>query len=127
MIRSFAEHSATEEASSCGWITEVTADEIPDPNDQAIRCRVNGELRQQSRTSDMIFSCDELVSYIFRYMTLEPGDLILIGTPEGVMLGNPEAERTYLKDGDVVTVETEGLGELSNRMTSERRKNDDNE
>lgn len=94
----------------------VSADEIGDPNDLGIRCYVNGELRQDSNTSDMIFHCDEIVSYISDHMTLEPGDIILTGTPAGVVLGYPEAERVWLKDGDVVTVEIEGLGTLTNRM-----------
>lgn len=94
----------------------VTADEVGNPNDLNISCTVNGEIRQQSNTSDMIFHCDDIVSYISRYMTLAPGDVILTGTPEGVVLGCPEAERVWLKDGDEVTVEIEGLGRLRNVM-----------
>ena len=94
----------------------VTADEVGNPNDLDICCTVNGEIRQQSNTSDMIFHCDDIVSYISRYMTLAPGDVILTGTPEGVVLGYPEAERVWLKDGDEVTVEIEGLGRLRNVM-----------
>lgn len=94
----------------------VTADEVGNPNDLDISCTVNGEIRQQSNTSDMIFHCDDIVSYISRYMTLAPGDVILTGTPEGVVLGCPEAERVWLKDGDEVTVEIEGLGRLRNVM-----------
>ncbi|MCA0758463.1 fumarylacetoacetate hydrolase family protein [Paenibacillus sp. N4] len=97
----------------------VTADEIPDPNALSIQCSVNGEVRQHSNTSDMIFRCDEIISYISRHMTLEPGDVILTGTPEGVMLGYPEHERVYLKAGDVVAVEIERLGKLVNRMVGE--------
>lgn len=98
----------------------VTSDEVGDPNRLAIRCEVNGEVRQQSNTADMIFPCDEIVSYVSRFMTLEPGDLILTGTPEGVMLGRPADQRAYLKDGDMVTVEIEKLGTLTNRMVLER-------
>ena len=98
----------------------VTADEVGDPNALEIQCTVNGEVRQRSNTSDMIFRCDEIVSYISRHMTLEPGDLILTGTPEGVVLGLPEEERVYLKDGDIVTVEIEKLGTLTNRMVAEK-------
>ncbi|MFC5470511.1 fumarylacetoacetate hydrolase family protein [Cohnella suwonensis] len=94
----------------------ATADEVPDPNSLTIGCTVNGERRQLSNTSDMIFRCDEVVSYISRHMTLEPGDLILTGTPEGVVLGYPPEKQTYLKSGDVVTIEIEGLGALTNRM-----------
>jgi len=94
----------------------VTADEVGDPNGLAIRCTVNGEVRQSSHTSDMIFGCAELVSYISRHMTLMPGDVILTGTPAGVVLGMPKEQQVYLKPGDVVTVEIEKLGALTNRM-----------
>lgn len=97
----------------------VTKDEIADPNALAIQCSVNGEVRQHSNTSDMIFPCHAVVSYISQHMTLEPGDIILTGTPEGVMLGYPADKRVYLKPGDIVTIEIEGLGKLTNRMVSE--------
>src|SRR5215831_9251939 len=77
----------------------VTRDEVPDPQKLALRTWVNGELRQNSNTSDMIFSVAEVVSYASTYMTLEPGDLIITGTPEGVILGMPQP-RTWLKRGD---------------------------
>ncbi|XID92961.1 fumarylacetoacetate hydrolase family protein [Paenibacillaceae bacterium WGS1546] len=96
----------------------VTADEVGDPNDLNIRCVVNGEERQCSNTSDMIFRCDEIVSYVSRHMTLVPGDVILTGTPEGVILGYPEHRQQWLKDGDLVTVEIEKLGSLTNRMVA---------
>ncbi len=69
-------------------------------------------MRQDSNTSDMIFSCAEIVSYISQYMTFEPGDIILTGTPEGVVLGLPEDQQVYLQPGDVVTVEIEKLVHL---------------
>jgi 2-keto-4-pentenoate hydratase/2-oxohepta-3-ene-1,7-dioic acid hydratase in catechol pathway len=97
----------------------VTADEVGDPNQLNIQCKVNGEVRQFSNTSDMIFRCDEIVSYISQHMTLYPGDIILTGTPEGVMLGYPEDKRVYLKDGDRVSIEIEGLGTLTNVMVNE--------
>ncbi|MBB6634958.1 fumarylacetoacetate hydrolase family protein [Cohnella thailandensis] len=97
----------------------ATADEIPNPNALAISCTVNGEVRQSSSTSDMIFPCDEVISYISRHMTLEPGDLILTGTPEGVVLGYPPEKQVYLKDGDTVTIEIEGLGKLTNVMRAD--------
>jgi 2-keto-4-pentenoate hydratase/2-oxohepta-3-ene-1,7-dioic acid hydratase in catechol pathway len=97
----------------------VTADEVRDPNQLNIQCTVNGEVRQSSNTSDMIFRCDEIVSYISQHMTLYPGDIILTGTPEGVMLGYPEDKRVYLKDGDRVSIEIEGLGTLTNVMVNE--------
>lgn len=98
----------------------VTADEVDNPNDLALKTYVNGELRQDSNTSDMIFSCAEIVSYISQYMTLEPGDLILTGTPEGVVMGLPEEEQVYLQPGDVVTVEVENLGALTNYFVEEK-------
>lgn len=94
----------------------VTSDAVPDPNGLGIRCSVNGELRQNSNTSDMIFDCRMIVSYISRHMTLRPGDLIMTGTPEGVVLGYPEERQVYLKPGDIVTVEIDGLGALTNRF-----------
>ncbi|MFC5701613.1 fumarylacetoacetate hydrolase family protein [Cohnella faecalis] len=94
----------------------VTADAVPEPNSLGIRCTVNGELRQSSNTSDMIFDCRTIVSYISRHMTLQPGDLIMTGTPEGVVLGYPEDRQVYLKTGDIVTVEIDGLGSLTNRF-----------
>lgn len=97
----------------------VTADEIGNPNDLDIKCTVNGEVRQHSNTSDMIFQCDEIVSYISQHMTLVPGDIILTGTPEGVVLGYPEDKQVYLKDGDIVTIEIENLGKLTNRFVKE--------
>ncbi|XID91366.1 fumarylacetoacetate hydrolase family protein [Paenibacillaceae bacterium WGS1546] len=98
----------------------VTASEIGDPNNLKIRTIVNGEVRQNSNTNDMIFRCDEIVSYISRHFTLSPGDLILTGTPEGVVLGYPPEKQVYLRDGDVVTVEIEKLGTLTNRFVAER-------
>ncbi|SFJ15102.1 2-keto-4-pentenoate hydratase/2-oxohepta-3-ene-1,7-dioic acid hydratase (catechol pathway) [Paenibacillus sp. UNC496MF] len=97
----------------------VTADEVGDPNDLAIKAVVNGDVRQNSNTSDMIFRCDEIVSFISQHMTLVPGDIILTGTPEGVVLGLPEAEQVYLKPGDEVTIEIEKLGKLTNRFVAE--------
>lgn len=98
----------------------VTADEVGDPNQLKISCTVNGETRQNSNTSDMIFHCDEIVSYISQHMTLAPGDIILTGTPEGVVLGKPVDQRVYLKHGDIVTIEIEKLGSLTNRMVDEQ-------
>jgi 2-keto-4-pentenoate hydratase/2-oxohepta-3-ene-1,7-dioic acid hydratase in catechol pathway len=82
----------------------VTADEVGNPNNLSLKTTVNGETRQNSNTSDMIFYCDEIVSYISQHMTLTPGDIILTGTPEGVVLGLPEEQQVYLKPGDEVTV-----------------------
>jgi 2-keto-4-pentenoate hydratase/2-oxohepta-3-ene-1,7-dioic acid hydratase in catechol pathway len=97
----------------------VTADEVPNPNNLQLKTYVNGEKRQDSNTSDMIFYVDEIVSYISQHMTLTPGDVILTGTPEGVIIGYPREKRVYLKPGDVVTVEVEKLGTLTNRLIEE--------
>ncbi len=97
----------------------VTADEVGNPNELALSTKVNGEVRQSSNTSDMIFHVDEIVSYISQHMTLTPGDVILTGTPEGVVLGLPKEQRVYLKAGDVVEIEIEKLGKLVNRMVAE--------
>jgi 2-keto-4-pentenoate hydratase/2-oxohepta-3-ene-1,7-dioic acid hydratase in catechol pathway len=94
----------------------VTKDEIENPNELTICTYVNGEVRQQSNTNDMIFSVEEIVSYVSHYITLEPGDLILTGTPEGVILGYPKEKRSWLKAGDQVTVEIEKLGCLTNHL-----------
>lgn len=99
----------------------VTKDEIENPNNLRITTKVNGEIRQDSNTKDMVFNCEELVSYISQYMTLEPGDLIMTGTPEGVILGKPIEERVYLQPGDIVTVEVENLGALTTKLVGENK------
>lgn len=98
----------------------VTADEVGNPDDLNLKTHVNGEVRQDSNTSDMIFSCSEIVSYISQHMTLVPGDMILTGTPEGVVMGLPEDQQEYLKPGDEVTVEIEKLGALTNSFVEEK-------
>jgi 2-keto-4-pentenoate hydratase/2-oxohepta-3-ene-1,7-dioic acid hydratase in catechol pathway len=98
----------------------VTADEVGDPNNLNLKTYVNGEVRQNSNTSDMIFYVDEIVSYISQHMTLTPGDVILTGTPEGVVLGYPSEKQVYIKPGDEVTVEIEKLGKLTNRFVEEK-------
>jgi 2-keto-4-pentenoate hydratase/2-oxohepta-3-ene-1,7-dioic acid hydratase in catechol pathway len=92
----------------------VSADEVGDPQSLSIRCHLNGELRQDSNTADMVFGVAELVSYISRYWALEPGDLIATGTPQGVIQGR--AEKRWLRPGDEVVVEVGDLGRLENRM-----------
>lgn len=94
----------------------VTSDEVGDPHNLTIKAIVNGEVRQNSNTGDMIFKCDDIVSYVSKYVTLSPGDIILTGTPEGVAMGYPEDVRQqyYLKPGDEVTIEIEKLGKLTN-------------
>jgi 2-keto-4-pentenoate hydratase/2-oxohepta-3-ene-1,7-dioic acid hydratase in catechol pathway len=90
----------------------VTADEVPDPNQLDIVGRRNGVVVQRANTRDMIFSCAYLISYISQFITLEPGDVIFTGTPEGVILGQPEHTRRWLEAGEQFTVAIEGLGEL---------------
>jgi len=92
----------------------VTKDEMGDPQRLSLRCSLNGEVRQNSNTADMVFSVAKIIEDLSQHMTLEPGDLIITGTPEGVIMGLPE--KNWLKPGDVVVVEVEGLGESCNRM-----------
>ena len=92
------------------WV--VTADQIPDPQNLRIATYVNGEKRQDSNTSDMIYSCAHIVSYCSRHMTLLPGDIIYTGTPQGVILGYPPEKRVWLKAGDKVVTEVEKCGVL---------------
>jgi 2-keto-4-pentenoate hydratase/2-oxohepta-3-ene-1,7-dioic acid hydratase in catechol pathway len=92
----------------------VTADEVGDPQLLSIKTWVNGDIRQNSNTGDMIFTVAEIISYISRYFTLEPGDVIVTGTPEGVAMGRED--KPWLKPGDEVVVEVEKLGTLKNVM-----------
>lgn len=90
----------------------VTADDVADPDHLDIEGRRNGVVVQSANTKDMIFSCRYLIAYISQFMTLEPGDVIFTGTPEGVIMGYPEDQREWLTPGDTFTVSIEGLGEL---------------
>ena len=92
----------------------ATRDEIADPQDLPLRLSVNGKLKQNGSTRAMIFSVAELVSYISRFMSLQPGDVILTGTPAGVGLG--QKPPGYLQAGDVVTASIDGLGEHSHKV-----------
>lgn len=93
----------------------VTADSL-NPTKLEISSRVNGEIRQHSNTSDMIFDCATIISYLSQHMTLKPGDLIFTGTPSGVILGYPEEKQIWLKAGDEVVIEIEGIGRLVNKL-----------
>ena len=95
----------------CGPVL-VTPDEIPDPQALAIRCEVNGRELQSSTTAQMLFGVAELIAFVSRTMTLEPGDLIATGTPPGV--GFARKPPVYLQHGDEVTVEIERIGRLTN-------------
>jgi 2-keto-4-pentenoate hydratase/2-oxohepta-3-ene-1,7-dioic acid hydratase in catechol pathway len=90
----------------------VTKDEIPDPHSLAIRLRLNGQTMQDSNTRQMIFPVSQVIAYLSQVFTLEPGDLIFTGTPPGV--GFARKPPVFLKTGDVVEVEIEGLGVLRN-------------
>lgn len=97
----------------CGpWIT--TADEIQDAQNLKLTTKINGELRQNSSTNNMFIKIPEIISKISKVMTLEKGDIISTGTPAGVMLNKPNA--VFLKDGDKVEMEIEGLGILNNTI-----------
>ncbi|MBD8025369.1 fumarylacetoacetate hydrolase family protein [Ureibacillus sp. Re31] len=92
----------------------VSKDEIVDPQKLTIVTKVNGEVRQNGSTKDMMFTVEELVSTLSQYVTLEPGDIILTGTPAGV--GKGMTPPTFLKAGDEVKISIEGIGTLSNRF-----------
>src|SRR3954447_20920371 len=94
------------------WIT--TADEVADPEALALRTWVNGELRQDSSTSDLIFGIEAVVAFLRETCTLEPGDLILTGTPSGV--GMALDPPRFLESGDVVRIEIEALGAIEHRV-----------
>ena len=96
----------------------VTSDEFGDPQKKRIMLRVNGETRQDATTGEMIFPINVILEYLSRGMTLEAGDIISTGTPEGVGLGRTPPE--YLKDGDVVETEIEGIGMLRNRLVEQQ-------
>jgi 2-keto-4-pentenoate hydratase/2-oxohepta-3-ene-1,7-dioic acid hydratase in catechol pathway len=99
------------------WL--VTAEELGDPNDLAIRCYVGGELRQDARTGEMVFDCFQQVSHLSEAFTLEPGDTIATGTPSGVGLGRQPVRDNLLHVGQEVRVEIEGIGELVNTVVEE--------
>lgn len=99
------------------WL--VTADELGDPNDLAIRCFVNDEVRQDASTSEMVFDCFQQVSHLSEAFTLEPGDTIATGTPSGVGLGRQPISENLLHVGDTVRVEIERIGELVNTVVEE--------
>jgi 2-keto-4-pentenoate hydratase/2-oxohepta-3-ene-1,7-dioic acid hydratase in catechol pathway len=88
------------------WI--VTPDEVPDPQSLGLRLWVNGDIRQDGNTKNMIFGVEHIVRYVSQFMTLYPGDVINTGTPAGVAMGRPDLP--YLRPGDVVELEIDGLG-----------------
>jgi 2-keto-4-pentenoate hydratase/2-oxohepta-3-ene-1,7-dioic acid hydratase in catechol pathway len=94
----------------------VTAEQV-NPDRLNIQCRVNGEVRQASNTDDFIFSSAQIVSYISRHITLQAGDIIFTGTPQGVILGYPQEKQVWLKPGDHIACSVESLGELEFDLT----------
>jgi 2-keto-4-pentenoate hydratase/2-oxohepta-3-ene-1,7-dioic acid hydratase in catechol pathway len=96
------------------WLTSL--DELRDPLDLAITCRVDGETVQQSRTSEMVFGVPALVAWLSRHCALAPGDLIFTGTPAGV--GSVRQPPRYLAPGQLIETEIEGLGRLANRCVA---------
>lgn len=98
------------------WL--ATRKRIPDPNKLKIKTLVNGEVRQDWTTEDMIYNCRHIISYASRCMTLKPGDIIFTGTPQGVIWGQkiPPDQRRWLRAGDIVVSSLEGLGDLTVRL-----------
>lgn len=94
------------------WL--ITRDEVPDPGNLRIMTRVNGELMQDSSTNQLIFGIAELISYLSRSFTFQPGDIIATGTPPGV--GFSRKPPRFLQDGDVVEVQIENVGKIANRV-----------
>ena len=92
----------------------VTSDEFGDPQDKMVSCRVNGTVKQQQKTSEMLFPVDVIIETLSRGLTLEPGDVIATGTPEGAGFGRVPPE--FLADGDVMETEVEGIGVMRNRI-----------
>jgi 2-keto-4-pentenoate hydratase/2-oxohepta-3-ene-1,7-dioic acid hydratase in catechol pathway len=97
------------------WL--VTPDEITDPQNLGLRLWVNGELKQDGSTADMIFGVSEIIRYLSQFMVLDPGDIIETGTPAGVALGQPEP-KPYLRAGDVLELEIDGLGRQRQELAS---------
>ena len=99
------------------WV--VTADEVPNPQALALRLTVNGTVKQDASTADMIYAVDAIISWVSVGMTLPPGTLIATGTPEGVGFARQPPE--FLRAGDVMEAEVEGIGTLRNRMVAARQ------
>jgi 2-keto-4-pentenoate hydratase/2-oxohepta-3-ene-1,7-dioic acid hydratase in catechol pathway len=94
----------------------VPRDEVPDPQTLGIRAILNGETMQNSTTANMVFGVAEIIEYITRTITLEPGDLIATGTPAGV--GAFRKPAVWMKSGDEITIEIDGVGTLTNPVTA---------
>ncbi len=112
----FFKGKSLDRASPLGpWL--VTPDEVPDPQHLRVLCRINGAVKQDANTSDMIFDIPSMVADITDTLTLEPGDVIATGTPSGVGFARTPPE--FLKPGDVMETEIEGVGLLRNRIVSD--------
>ncbi|MDN7246114.1 fumarylacetoacetate hydrolase family protein [Planococcus shenhongbingii] len=94
----------------------VTTDELKDPSGLDVVLTVNGEVRQKTNTANLVFSVQKLVSFLSNLMTLEPGDVVLTGTPGGV--GVAMKPQQFLKDGDVVRIEIDKVGALENKVAT---------
>jgi 2-keto-4-pentenoate hydratase/2-oxohepta-3-ene-1,7-dioic acid hydratase in catechol pathway len=100
---------------SCPWGPWITTiDEVPDPRGLRLRTWVNGDLRQDASTSDLVFGPQEVVDFLRETCTLEPGDLILTGTPSGVGVG--QDPMVFLQSGDKIRIEIESLGEIEHAV-----------
>lgn len=94
----------------------VSSDLVGDPNNLKLETRVNGEVRQSWSTNDFIFNTQKIIAYISKHWTLEPGDIIFTGTPQGVILGYPKDKQVWLKAGDEIVSSIEKLGDLKFRL-----------
>ncbi|KAI0391655.1 fumarylacetoacetate hydrolase [Xylariaceae sp. FL0594] len=94
----------------------VSTELIKDPQSLRISTKLNGKTVQESNTADMIFGVRQTIAFLSQGHTLLPGDLIFTGTPAGVIMGRPQPQQTWLRDGDVVEVELEGVGVCTNRV-----------
>jgi 2-keto-4-pentenoate hydratase/2-oxohepta-3-ene-1,7-dioic acid hydratase in catechol pathway len=101
----------------------ITLDEVADPHDLWITCLVNGRERMRVHTGDMIFRIGEVLEHFSRWMPFEPGDLIAMGAPAGVAVGQPNADELYLRPGDVVEVAIEGFAPLRTRIVGPEQEN----
>jgi len=101
----------------------ITLDEIADPHDLWITCHVNGKQRMRVHTGDMIFRIGDVLEHFSRWMPFEPGDMIAMGAPAGVAVGQPNADELYLRPGEVVEVAIEGFAPLRTRIVGPEQEN----
>jgi len=101
----------------------ITLDEVADPHDLWITCAVNGERRMRVHTGDMIFRIGDVLEHFSRWMPFEPGDLIAMGAPAGVAVGQPNADELYLRPGDTVEIAIEGFAPLRTRIVGPQEEN----